>query len=62
MSTQQTVSSFVLRFSSIGDEEQSREKHWRIKVTHVQGEDEASVSTMEEAVNFMRRILESGKE
>jgi hypothetical protein len=61
MSTQQIVSSFVLRFSSI-EEEESQQKHWRIKVTHVQGEAEASVSTMEEAVKFMRRILESGNE
>ena len=61
MPTGQLVSSFVVRFNEVGFDPAMNQKQWRIKVTHVQGEEEATVRTMEEAMDFMKHVLESGK-
>jgi len=55
------VSSFVLRFSRMNvDGEKDLEPLWRIKVTHVQGNDEIIVGSMEQAMQFIDRIMERG--
>lgn len=54
----QVVSSFVLRFSCVDEEE--IEQQWRIRVTHVQGEDEIVVNSISEAVKYMEGILKKG--
>ncbi|CAM2865410.1 hypothetical protein PASE110613_05020 [Paenibacillus sediminis] len=52
----QTVSSFVLRFSAV--ESGAFEQQWRIRVTHVQGEDEIVVHTLPDAMKFIEHILQ----
>lgn len=52
-----SVASFVLRFSSIEETEFGHEKRWRIKVTHVQGEDEIFVSSLQEAMSYIESVL-----
>ncbi|SEC62731.1 hypothetical protein [Paenibacillus sp. GP183] len=54
----QAVSSFVLRFSPI--EAAETESQWRIRVTHVQGEDEIIVHSLPAAMNFIEEILKRG--
>ena len=53
-SGEQEVISFVLRFCPIDSEEYK----WRIKVTHVQEQDEFSFSRLEEAVQFIEKKIE----
>jgi len=58
--------SFVLRFSRLG----SRQKddfgadtpRWRIRVTHVQSNDETVVNSLEEAMQYIGRIVERDEE
>ncbi|NOV00397.1 hypothetical protein [Paenibacillus planticolens] len=51
------VSSFVLRFSSVGEEEQPEERRWRIRITHVQDQDEIVVGSMQEAFDYIEQAL-----
>ncbi len=53
----QLISSFVVRCNLVDIDEISGEKHWRIKVSHVQGEEEVAVKNMDEAVSFMKQII-----
>jgi hypothetical protein len=55
----QAVSSFVLRFSPIEPAVET-ESQWRIRVTHVQGEDEIIVHSLPAAMNFIEEILKRG--
>jgi hypothetical protein len=54
----QAVSSFVLRFSP--NESEEAERQWRIRVTHVQGEDEIVVHSLPAAMKFIEEILKRG--
>jgi hypothetical protein len=54
----QAVSSFVLRFSP--NEPDEAERQWRIRVTHVQGEDEIVVHSLSAAMKFIEEILKRG--
>lgn len=47
--------SFVIRFHLTGVDEKNHLKHWRIKVTDVQGKEESLFETIEEAMNYMKK-------
>ncbi|RXT04307.1 hypothetical protein [Ammoniphilus sp. CFH 90114] len=53
MGIQQMVS-FVLRFYKPEDE---RAGHWRIKVTHVQGDEDIQANTLQEAIAYIHHVL-----
>jgi hypothetical protein len=57
MDTKQ-ITSFIVRFQLTDIEEESNEKHWRIKVTHVQDEYENLFQSIEEAMLFMKQKVE----
>ena len=40
-------------------DEGTNNKHWRIKVTHVQQESETLFKTIEEAMEYMKTIVEA---
>ncbi|WP_342432733.1 hypothetical protein [Neobacillus sp. FSL H8-0543] len=52
------IASFVVRFQLTEIEKETGKKHWRIKVTHVQGEYETLFDTVEEACVFMKEMAE----
>jgi hypothetical protein len=52
------IASFVVRFQLAGINENSHEKQWRIKVTHVQDDDEHLFDSIEEACLYMRDMAE----
>jgi hypothetical protein len=54
MSAQQIVS-FVLRCSKPADEQGG---HWRIKVTHVQGDEDIQAHTLQEAMTYIHHVLQ----
>lgn len=60
MADNQQVTSFVVRFSPMGQEELPESKRWRIRVTHVQGQEEMMVTSMEELCELMEQILKRG--
>ncbi|MFD1739156.1 hypothetical protein ACFSCX_21835 [Bacillus salitolerans] len=51
------ITSFVVRCTCINVQEETGKKLWRIKVKHVQGEEEISVQSMEDMVMYMKRVL-----
>lgn len=53
METKQIVS-FVVRFQLAGDQTEAGKKRWRIKVTHVQKDQEQLFETIEEAMVYMK--------
>lgn len=55
----QVMSSFVLRCSPLEHEDATNHK-WRIRVTHVQNQDEVTVSTLQEAMKFIDEVLKRG--
>jgi hypothetical protein len=55
----QVMSSFVLRFSPLECEDLADHK-WRIRVTHVQNQDEVTVSTLQDAMNYIDEVLKRG--
>ncbi|TCZ77134.1 hypothetical protein E0485_11765 [Paenibacillus albiflavus] len=55
----QVMSSFVLRFSPLEDEDRADHK-WRIRITHVQNQDEVTVSTLQDAMNYIDDALKRG--
>lgn len=57
MDTKQ-ITSFIVRFQLTDIEEESNEKRWRIKVTHVQDEYENLFDSIEEAMFFMKQKVE----
>ncbi len=56
MSTQQ-MESFVLRCYKSADEPEGL---WRIKVTHVQGDEDIQAYTLQEAMTYIHHVLEQG--
>jgi hypothetical protein len=52
------ISSFIVRFQVTDFNEESNEKQWRIKVTHVQEDNENLFNTIEDAMQFMKMRLE----
>jgi hypothetical protein len=56
------LASFVLRFSRMvsrqKDESGAETPHWRIRVTHVQSNNETVVNSLEEAMQYIGRIVE----
>ncbi|MCR8644158.1 hypothetical protein NV379_16005 [Paenibacillus sp. N1-5-1-14] len=55
----QVVSSFVLRFSQLGTEG-IQERPWRIRVTHVQSQEEVTVGTLDDAMKYIDDALKKG--
>jgi hypothetical protein len=53
----QSITSFVIRFNCVDVQDVSGERVWRIKVRHVQGEEEISVQNFEDLVLYMKRVL-----
>lgn len=53
----QLISSFVVRCNLVDYDEATGSKQWRIKVSHVQGEEEIAVQNIEEAVNYIKQII-----
>jgi hypothetical protein len=56
MITQPSVASFVVRCTSLVDINH-KDPVWRITVSHVQGEEEISVTALEEVYEYMKDIL-----
>jgi hypothetical protein len=52
------IASFVVRFHLAAVEKETCKKQWRIKVTHVQEEQETLFETIEEATAFMMSMVE----
>ncbi|WP_442599594.1 hypothetical protein [Neobacillus sp. D3-1R] len=57
METRQ-ISSFIVRFQLTDRIEETNEKQWRIKVTHVQEDDENLFESIEDAMVFMKKVVE----
>ncbi|MEH7384712.1 hypothetical protein V7147_04745 [Bacillus sp. JJ1521] len=58
MNDNQTITSFVVRCALVDVDNKTMKKQWRIKVSHVQGEDEVVVTDLDDAVQFMKRVIE----
>ena len=58
MSENQMITSFVVRCSLIDVNEVTNKKEWRIRVSYVQGEEEIIVTDLDDAVDYMKRIIE----
>ncbi|WP_449539383.1 hypothetical protein [Ferdinandcohnia sp. Marseille-Q9671] len=58
MNENQPITSFVVRCSLIQVDDKTMKKQWRIKVSHVQGENEVVVTDMDDAIRFMKRVIE----
>lgn len=56
MITQPNVASFVIRCTSLVDINHG-DPIWRMTVSHVQGEEEISVTSLEEVYEYMKDIL-----
>ncbi|WP_223700762.1 hypothetical protein [Sutcliffiella deserti] len=56
MITQPQVASFVVRCASSVDINQT-EPIWRITVSHVQGEEDITVTSLEDVYEYMKGIL-----
>jgi len=54
---QKQIASFVIRFQLVDFDTKTKEKQWRIKVTHVQEDEELLFETSEEAMNFMKQVV-----
>ena len=55
----QLITSFIVRCHVIESRQEGGEKGFRIKLTHVQGENELSFDSFEEAMNYMKQTVES---
>jgi hypothetical protein len=53
------IASFVVRFQLSGEQHETEKKQWRIKVTHVQKDQEQLFETIEEAMIYMRAKVEN---
>lgn len=54
---QSQIASFVVRFHLADVDRESNKKSWRIKVTHVQKDEETFFETIEEATDFMKKVV-----
>ena len=52
------IASFVVRFQLAAVEKGTARRHWRIKVTHVQLERETLFESIEEAMEYMKKMAE----
>lgn len=52
------IASFVIRFHLADIEESTNKKRWRIKVTHVQEDKETLFETIEEAMLYMKMLID----
>lgn len=57
MDTRQ-ITSFIVRFQLTDMLEEKNEKQWRIKVTHVQEDNENLFDSIEDAMIFMKNRVE----
>lgn len=57
MDTKQ-ITSFIVRFQLTDRIEETKEKQWRIKVTHVQDEHENLFESIDDAMIFMKKMVE----
>ncbi|HYK73382.1 MAG TPA: hypothetical protein VEV44_09710 [Pseudoneobacillus sp.] len=57
MDTKQ-IASFIVRFQLTDRIEETKEKQWRIKVTHVQDEHENLFESIDDAMIFMKKMVE----
>ncbi|MBM6617150.1 hypothetical protein [Bacillus suaedaesalsae] len=55
--TFQPITSFVIRCTCVDVQEITGEKVWRIKVKHVQGEEEIAVQSLDDMMVYMKRVL-----
>lgn len=53
------VSSFVVRCKPLAGEF-AADTLWRIRVTHVQGQEEVTVVSLDEAMRYIERIMKRG--
>jgi hypothetical protein len=53
------IASFVVRFQLSGEQHKNGEKQWRIKVTHVQKDQEQLFASIEEAMVYMKEKAEN---
>jgi len=53
------IVSFVVRFQLAGEEQGMGKKQWRIKVTHVQNEQEFLFESFEEAMAYIGEVVEN---
>ncbi|WP_456275934.1 hypothetical protein [Bacillus sp. AK128] len=53
----QQITSFVIRCNCIEVQELTGKKLWRIKIKHVQGEEEISVQSLDDMLMYMKRVL-----
>ncbi|WP_078548280.1 hypothetical protein [Litchfieldia alkalitelluris] len=58
MNDQPLITSFIVRCSLLETDQRTNDKKWRVKVSHVQGEEEVVVNDLEEALFYMKRKIE----
>lgn len=56
----QQIASFVVRFQLAAVEKETGNKQWRIKVTHVQDEQETLFDSIEDAFLYMKEVADEG--
>lgn len=54
---QNQIASFIVRFHLADIDMESNRKSWRIKVTHVQKDEETLFASIEEATVFMKKVI-----
>ncbi|MDQ0153818.1 hypothetical protein [Robertmurraya andreesenii] len=54
---QNQIASFIVRFHLADIDMESNRKSWRIKVTHVQKDEETLFESIEEATVFMKKVI-----
>ncbi|MCT8136794.1 hypothetical protein H1D32_02880 [Anaerobacillus sp. CMMVII] len=57
MESQSQVKSFVIRVQTVEDDNQSRDQSLRIKVKHVQSDEEATYATLEEVFDYIKDVI-----
>ena len=55
----QLITSFIVRCHVIEYHHEGGKRDYRIKLTHVQGENELSFDSFEEAMDYMKQTVES---
>jgi hypothetical protein len=55
---QHAITSFVVRFQKSSNQVQNNDGHFRIKVTHVQQEEELTFESLEDVFQYMKKSVE----
>lgn len=55
---QSNIASYIVRFHLASIQNETGEKKWRIKVTHVQKGKEATFESIDEVTSFMKQWME----